>query len=595
MTLFPSIAPIQPATEATSPFASKLLLGDGYERALRFGLNTSRPEWQLEWLVDGVQALVIDGFLQDQADAGTFFQWQPPDAGTPLNWRCDEWTVEQRTAIEFSVKATFRRVYELSLIQVTPAEASCNNDYLCEPDFGMNNQADFWLSRITSPISNQDPQIYGTGAPRGHSIVMDNQGYSYHVWCYAPYTGFTYPYGWLVITKRDLGGNIIWTKKTTMSYVCRGMRYASIQTIGNQQKLVVIATTTVGYTSTVPVFSIDEDWCMTFSLQGDFESAFSTYLPVGFGISHSSTTNNFVCCAGDVGAVSPFYNVLNKYTGAFVTNWYTRIPGTIYASGDLASDGGMVQFDDTNQLVFWNIGGNRLQVIKLTSYAPASTSSIISMPGGASCTAVKYGNTALVFVGPYIYQYDSDGLLMRRLTMPGVVGNGGAWAVQLDEENGNIYINSGGYVYTLSYDLTTVKTFTYLNPGGITYAGRNGTSQGGQNMLSLNANRFVLSMDTLQGYGLSANGGRALLMAAGGRLSEVGSLVTMNAGGFTATAQGALINTPLSSTAGAAISSYEQSLLIFQGTTSAVTGLRTLTVTDATSEYTWGLYDTKYV
>lgn len=596
MATFPSQASIHSLIKSVKPITSQSSLGDGYLTSHKIGLNLSKLEWQLEWLVDLADASSIDTFLRQRANDEEAFEWTAPDETVATKWRCEEWNVEQIGAEVYRVTATFNEAAEITISQLNSVFSNnCDTEFLCEPDYGVNNQADFWLSRITAPISNQDPQLYGTGAPVGHGIVMDDQGYSYHVWAHTPYSGFMYPYGWIVITKRDLGGNIIWTKKTKLNIVVIVMYYVGIHDVDGQGKsLVVIARTQYGYTNTNPVFSLNEDWCAVFSLQGNFKHAFTTYLPVGFGAGYSPVTKNLACCAGDLNAVSPFYNVLNVQTGAFVANWYTRIPGTIYASGDLASDGGMVQFSSTKQLVFWNIGTNRLQVIRLNSYVPEGTSTIIGNPGGAYCTAVKYENTALVFIGSYIYQYDSDGNIMRRITMSADYAGwfNIRWSVQLDKENDNIYINGGNYVYTLSYDLTKLKTLTNLNPGGNTYAGRNGTSEGGQNMLSLNANRFVLSMDTLAGYYQSASGGRALLMAAGGRLSETGSLVTMNAGGFNATAQGIVINATLSSTT--SISSYSQSLIIYQGATSMGVAARTTTVLDATSEYTWDLYESQY-
>ena len=121
MATFPAIAPIQPAGKNTSPLASRLLLGDGYEVESRFGLNNVRPEWSLVWEVGQSQADQIDAFLQARADAGEHFDWQPPDAATALRWRCDEWNVEQLAFNWFRVSATFRRVFELSAIELLPA------------------------------------------------------------------------------------------------------------------------------------------------------------------------------------------------------------------------------------------------------------------------------------------------------------------------------------------------------------------------------------------------------------------------------------------------------------------------------------------
>lgn len=603
MVSFPAIAPVYPASEGTLLPESKILLGDGYKRLLSFGLNTVKPEWRLEWLVNQSSADAIDLFLQSCADNSEFFQWQPPDASSELNWKCEEWSVEQQAYDLYSIKATFKRIFELSINQLIPTIDTCTNDYLCEPDYGLNNQADFWLSRITAPISNLDPNTYGTDTIVGHGIVMDDQGYSYHVWCHDSY--YENPgYGWIVITKRDLGGNIVWTKRTSLSMDASWLLSVDLHDYGDGlgKTLNIIARTNYGYGQ---FGGLSEMWHATFSLSGSFIRAFTSYFPfsnINLRLSASSylaASGNLVCSGINPGGIYCFYQVMNSTSGATLASWTLRQPGTIYASPDIGTDGGVVEFTSTKALAIFNIGGNRLQISRLNNYTPESTALFItwggSAPGGGSyATVVKYENTALVFIGAYIYQFDQDGNFMRRITFSGDWAGlfNARWGVKLDEDNGNIYINSGASVYTLSYDLSTVKTLTQLSPGGNNYAGRNGTLEGNGNMLSLNANRFVLSMDTFAGYGQSASGGRALLMAAGGRLSEIGSLVSMNAGGFTATAVGYSVNQATTSTT--SVTSYVQQSMLISGDGTSTGANRTTTLNDATSIYQWGLYSTQY-
>ena len=112
MATFPPFAPIQPAPKRSQARSSRLLMGDGYETAITFGLNPTEIEWSLTWLVTPTVATQIDDFLQARADAAEAFDWQPPDANTALRWRCDEWTVEQQNAVQHRLSATFRRAYE---------------------------------------------------------------------------------------------------------------------------------------------------------------------------------------------------------------------------------------------------------------------------------------------------------------------------------------------------------------------------------------------------------------------------------------------------------------------------------------------------
>lgn len=132
MTTFPSIAPVYPASKGSAAELSGVQLGDGYKARYSFGLNNTKPEWKLEWLVDQISSDAIDLFLQSCADNAEFFQWKPPDSASELNWRCDEWTVEQQSYDLYSVKATFKRAFEPSVITLVPqASATCFQDELC--------------------------------------------------------------------------------------------------------------------------------------------------------------------------------------------------------------------------------------------------------------------------------------------------------------------------------------------------------------------------------------------------------------------------------------------------------------------------------
>ena len=132
MAVFPAIDPIYPASKQGEQQRNKILLGDGYESSIIFGLNTPQTQWSLTWLVEQDQADQIEGFLQARADAGEWFEWQPPDSATALRFRCDEWTVEQDDPMVYRISASFRRVFELELITLTPSVSNeCYQDELC--------------------------------------------------------------------------------------------------------------------------------------------------------------------------------------------------------------------------------------------------------------------------------------------------------------------------------------------------------------------------------------------------------------------------------------------------------------------------------
>jgi len=128
MATFPDIKPLHPIDKSVSPLQSKTRLGDGYVASFRFGLNTIRPEWNLEWLVDEQDTTTINTFLRTAANGADFFQWQPPDQTVTLNWRCDEWFIDQVNDDIFSVKAVFRQVFDLATHETITVSASCPED-----------------------------------------------------------------------------------------------------------------------------------------------------------------------------------------------------------------------------------------------------------------------------------------------------------------------------------------------------------------------------------------------------------------------------------------------------------------------------------
>lgn len=161
MATFPAIPPVHPAPKRTSAPSGFLVFGDGYERSARFGLNAVRPEWQLTWEVSSSDTNTIEAFLQAQCDAGDSFDWQPPDAATPLRWRCDEWSTEQIAHNWFRVSASFRRAFELTVpASLVAAATTCDDDKLCEFDLGLPCRA-----LLGNPIS-------GTVSPTGTTTFI---------------------------------------------------------------------------------------------------------------------------------------------------------------------------------------------------------------------------------------------------------------------------------------------------------------------------------------------------------------------------------------------------------------------------------------
>lgn len=610
MAVFPAINPIYSAGKQSNFERAKLALGDGYESSIVFGLNTIKPEWNLTWLVQQDEADQIEGFLQARSDAGEWFEWQPPDSVVTLRFRCDEWNVDLDNPMVYRISAVFRQVFELEFPTLNSVFAECSEEYLCEPDYG--SLADFWMSRMTAPVPDLDPQTYSVDQISFHKILIDNIGNSYSIYVHrTPAYWFTQvtssAYWYLVITKRDIDGNIIWSKRTSLSIACTNIRSAVIGDLGDGlgDGLIIIVDAAIGNMPAIPAFWINETWLVTFSLNGGFRKAYATNMPGATNIRFSDISNNLLFAAGDNGQVAAFMHVIKPKDGSFVTSYYIRQPGTIYASGDLPSDVQLIEMNSTRSLFFCNLGGNRIHVTRVNNGIPETTALFQSIPytysgSGATIAACKYENdTVLLFNYRYIYQYNIDGELIKIFNIPGGYIMNGADGIKLDKANDNIYINTGASIATIDYGLTTLKTMTYMTPQGNAYSGRNGTQQGGGNMMNLGGNRYVISMDTYAPYGQSASGGRGIFMIGGARLSKIGSTKTINVSGnsgtFTASIQGISINQAITEVALSYVSRYTVTdMLVWPLATSGTVTNKSITITDNTSDYVYNLFKTEF-
>lgn len=135
MATFPSIAPIHSLNKTIAPDRNRTKLGDGYLDTHKFSLNTNKPEWQLEWLVDLADASTIDAFLRTQANGGSFFEWTSPDSSTLGAWRCNEWELEQLGPEVYRISAAFKQVFEIDITTLISVPAICQEEY-CGFDYG---------------------------------------------------------------------------------------------------------------------------------------------------------------------------------------------------------------------------------------------------------------------------------------------------------------------------------------------------------------------------------------------------------------------------------------------------------------------------
>jgi phage-related protein len=99
------------ATESSKPRVRKFQSGDGYEKRIRFGLQTDPKEWSLTFSErSDTERDNILTFLEARAAAESF-DWTPP-RGTAGKYVCDEWQVTLRAYNFNTIQATFRQVFE---------------------------------------------------------------------------------------------------------------------------------------------------------------------------------------------------------------------------------------------------------------------------------------------------------------------------------------------------------------------------------------------------------------------------------------------------------------------------------------------------
>lgn len=121
----PNYTPEFPITKSVKPRQRSAQLPSwGIEQRATSGLNQTAPEWNPRWVLSTADADILDAFLEARASSGNeWIQWTDPD-GNPGLFRCDDWT-KQLIACEISeVQATFRRVFDISVVVVFDPDAA---------------------------------------------------------------------------------------------------------------------------------------------------------------------------------------------------------------------------------------------------------------------------------------------------------------------------------------------------------------------------------------------------------------------------------------------------------------------------------------
>jgi phage-related protein len=105
-------SPSYGANLSIRPRVTRVAFGDGYEQRIASGLNNVAEVWSLAFQGRSkVDALAIDAFLREAA-ALTSFDWTSP-SDTEGKFVCDEWSVSVDDIDVYTVRATFRQVFDL--------------------------------------------------------------------------------------------------------------------------------------------------------------------------------------------------------------------------------------------------------------------------------------------------------------------------------------------------------------------------------------------------------------------------------------------------------------------------------------------------
>lgn len=579
MATFPAIAPIYSAPKQSQVNPLRLNLGDGYEVSQNFGLNSLRPNWQLVWEVDPVQAAQIETFLQARADLGEPFDWRPPDAPAALKWRCDDWSVEFVASVKHRITATFRRVFEFSggIPTLTPDLGLCLDDVLCESDIGASG-SDFWVSRLASPIYlySTPPSGKSQGDPNTN-VVIDSRGNSYQAFLSVRSISPSFDAS-CYITKRTAGGQVIWTKEFTNDTFYNTTGIASGATIGihifearELESVFVALQGTVNQTpASVKLYGFTYDGDLATSKQYQLDP--SSSLTQGYILSaqYLKYSNKIVVTYRT--AVSQRFIVIDPITWQAIKHYDMRIDGQVFDSSWITSYSSIYEFPDQTKIWVNNHSNDfRSSLLKLDS-AFLPVGSVVKMHGidfsitkeslleYDSTSGGYWGiqNSGLLGNSMYKFKLDASLNLTEIRRYPVGVGNftnaykfNNLWYIMAAEAVIDNVYGSGVVQYNPDTELiTNISHFSYGLPNNSGYSAKRHRWQSNPS-----SNRAVFGWGDVNVDGsLTA----ANVFCAGIRMFGPGELTSMATGPYTARARssksvsisGTPVSLPVSSSPG---------------------------------------------
>jgi phage-related protein len=543
MATFPAINPTYPASKRSDQERITTALGDGYESSLVFGLNTPRSEWDLTWLLELEAVQEVETFLQARADAGEWFEWQPPDSVTALRFRCDEWTIEQDNPITYRLSASFRRVFELYIPTLSPALASCQSDILCEGDYG-DIGTDFWVSVMTAPFANA-PWLYNpnfVGAVTSSSLVTDAMGNSYSLMSTTTEK--------FAITKRRLNGEVIWTKEHAFNDIFQTTQPLGdyidetlICDIGNNKESIVCFLPSY--------FGYGHDKFAVYDTNGEFK--------LGMGIPGNTVTQGhtigmeyirlqkyIMMVRHELGYLT--YDIVNANTGTLVTSWNISYGGLYYLSVWTANSSAFIQFDDGTSLLFDKRAAYLLVIRLDEDFVPISNSFDRYNANGSGVAVVRYGTGCLVATPEWLFYFDKSGNFISQTAIAQPI------VKEIAILDDGIYLYSNGSYpqpnasmksSKYSFDLSTLITENIIAGSNTNFVSNDSYGWHSDRGYHLPTNRVVASRNAFSNNAYINTGTYPVFQAFGGRASKVGGYTTLATNIYTASAQGFSRNTPL--------------------------------------------------
>ena len=106
-----SYDPDYSATEDSAPNVRTVVMGEGYQQRVQFGLQRDPKEWKLTFAnrTDTERDNIIT-FLEDKKGTESF-DWTPP-RGSAGKYICPEWSIEMVVSGRSTIETTFSQVFE---------------------------------------------------------------------------------------------------------------------------------------------------------------------------------------------------------------------------------------------------------------------------------------------------------------------------------------------------------------------------------------------------------------------------------------------------------------------------------------------------